>query len=83
MVQPLEAIGGEKGLWEVSKRTTMLALATQLLEDLRDIGVGTNDVEADARKREVQRRIKKGKCVEGIEIDNNNKKSAHKEMRST
>ena len=46
-----------------------MALALKLLEDLKESGVGTNEIEADAKKREVQRSIKIGKCVEGIQID--------------
>ena len=65
MEQHPEVLDGETGLWDMSRRTTMMVLALKLLEDLRECGVGTNKVEAEAKKCEVQRWIKKGKCVNG------------------
>ena len=52
----------------MSRRTTMMVLALKLLEDLGECGVGTNEVEAEAKKREVQRWIKRGKCVSGTKF---------------
>ena len=45
----------ENGLWELAKTMTMMALAVKLLEELEMHGVGTNEVENYAAKREVQR----------------------------
>ena len=57
-------LDGEKGLWELSKQSTILVLALKLMEDLKELGVGTNEVEHEARKRAAQRWLKLGKCVE-------------------
>ena len=42
----------------------MLVLALKLMEDLKELGVGTNEVEHEARKRAANRWLKLGKCVE-------------------
>ena len=55
--EPPNILEGENGLWDIYRRATMHVLALKLMEDLADCGVGTNQVEAEAKHREKQRRI--------------------------
>ena len=64
--EPPNILEGENGLWDIYRRSTMHVLALKLMEDLADCGVGTNQVEAEAKHREKQRRIKLGKAVDGL-----------------
>ena len=68
LVQPPEVLEGEIGLWELYQRTTKMFLVLKLLEDLQTVGVGTNDIEAEAKHRSDIRRIKLGKVVDGFNV---------------
>ena len=50
------------GLWRKSKKVCMQALAWNLLKDLKEEGIGTNEVEMESLKRSWQREVKKGYC---------------------
>ena len=51
---------GLRGLRILGRRMTAEALGWRLLGDLHSQGIGTNEIEQDARKRWSQRMIKKG-----------------------
>ena len=68
LVQPSEVLEGENGLWELYQRTTKVFLVLKLLEDLQTVGVGTNEIEAEARHRSEIRKVKLGKVVDGFDV---------------
>ena len=68
LVQPPEVLEGENGLWELYQRTTKIFLVLKLLEDLQTVGVGTNEIEAEARHRSEIRKVKLGKVVDGFDV---------------
>ena len=51
---------GLTGLWRIGRRMCLQSLAWKLLEDLKKSGIGTNEVESEAAKREWKRTVKKG-----------------------
>ena len=57
---------GNNGLWKLGKKVTMLALEWKLLEDLQREGIGTQEVEARAWRRQVFREAKKGRGMKAL-----------------
>ena len=52
---------GYDGLWKLGKRVNRLALEWKLMEDLSKEGLGTQDIEARAWSKQINREVKKGR----------------------